>query len=87
MDEIIVSAELCNHYILKLRELSDDITSVRNELETARQIIELNWAGESGQAASGVINRFDERFRSIDNSLAEAMNQISGLITETDETK
>lgn len=87
MDEIIVSAELCNHYILKLRELSDDITTVRNELETARQIIELNWAGESGQASAGVINRFDERFRSIDNSFAEAMNQISGLITETDEAK
>ena len=85
MDENIVSAELCNHYIIKLRELSDDIAAVRKELEEARQIIEYNWAGESGQASAGVVNRFDERFKSIDNSLSEAMNQIAGLSVVPDD--
>lgn len=80
MDESVLSAEMCNHYIIKLREITDDISTVRNELETARQIIELNWVGESGQAANGVVNRFDERFKSIENTLSDDIFKISGMI-------
>lgn len=79
MDEIIVPVEKCNHYINRLHEITDEIATVRNELEEARQIVELNWEGESGQASMDVINRFDAKFKDIDNSLSEIMTVISGL--------
>ena len=86
MDESVLSTEICNHYIIKLREISDDITAVRRELETARQLIELNWAGESGQAANGVVGRFDERFRSLNNILSDEMIKITGLMMDSDQS-
>jgi uncharacterized protein YukE len=45
----------------------------------ARQIAEDNWSGESGQASLDVINKFNDKFREIDNSLSEAMILITGM--------
>ncbi len=84
---IIISPESCNHYLIKLRELTDDITTLRREIEEARQIVELDWQGESGQATLVAINRFDEKFRDINNSLSEAMTLISGLMAEVGNDK
>ena len=84
---IFISPESCNHYLIKLRELTDDITTLRREIEEARQIVELDWQGESGQATLVAINRFDEKFRDINNSLSEAMTLISGLLVEVGNDK
>ena len=82
IEEIILSADVINHYINKLYELTDDIASIRNQLEAASQITEINWAGESGQASLAVINKFNEKFRGINGSLSEAVNLFSGMIVE-----
>lgn len=82
-----ILTESCNHYLIKLRELTDDITTLRREIEEARQIVELDWQGESGTASLDVINRLDERFRGINSSLSEAMTMISGLIVEVNDNK
>lgn len=79
-DEVILlNADICNHYINRLHEISDEIALIRNGLNEAGQITELNWAGESGKASQEVIAKFDEKFKDIDNALSEIMLQISGL--------
>ncbi len=82
VEEIILSADVINHYINKLHELTDDVAGIRNQLEAASQITEINWTGESGQASLAVINKFNEKFREIDGSLSEAMNLFAGMIVE-----
>lgn len=80
-DEIVyLSADVCGHYINKIHEISDELSSVETKLNEADQITEINWNGESGQASLAVIQRFNERFKEIDNALSEAMNLISGMV-------
>ena len=86
MDEAILTAEVCTHYINRIHELTDDISSIKNNLGVASQITELNWSGESGQATLGVICKFDEKFTDINASLSEAMNIISGSVGEEEES-
>lgn len=79
-DEIVfLPADVCGHYINRIQEISDEIASIRNELVEASQVTEVNWAGESGRASQDVINKFNDKFREIDNSLSEAMNLITGM--------
>ena len=82
-DEIVyLSADVCGHYINKIHEISDELSSVETKLNEADQITEINWNGESGQASLAVIQRFNERFKEIDNALSEAMNLISGMVNK-----
>ena len=76
-DAIVLSSEITSHYISKILELSDEISSIRNELTSLGQIVEINWSGESGRASNDVIDKFNEKFRDIDTSLSEAMSQLS----------
>ncbi len=76
-EEIVLSSDITSHYISKMLELSDEITSIRNELTALGQIVDINWSGESGRASSDVINKFNEKFRDIDASLSDAMGQLS----------
>ena len=79
-DEIVfLPVDTCNHYVNRIHEISDEVTSIRNTLAVARQIAEENWSGESGQASLDVINKFNDKFREIDNSLSEAMILITGM--------
>lgn len=79
-DEIVfLPVDTCNHYVNRIHEISDEVTSIRNTLAVASQIAEDNWSGESGQASLDVINKFNDKFREIDNSLSEAMILITGM--------
>lgn len=79
-DEIVfIPADVCSHYINRIQELSDEISSVRRGLTESRQIVEINWSGESGSAAQDVIDKFNDKFREIDNSLSEIATLISGM--------
>ena len=81
-DIVVIPAELGEHYINRIHEISDEIASVTFNLNEAEQIAESNWNGESGQAAIAVIQRFNERLKGIDNSLCDAMTLISGMSEE-----
>ena len=78
-EDITVSVDVCNYYINKLHEITDEINVSKNTLFEAREITENNWSGESGTATLEAIGKLIDRLKSVDSSLSDAMTLIFGL--------
>jgi len=77
--EEITFVDVLTHYQMKLREASNDVESIKNQIKKAEGHIDMGWSGEAADACRLKLDSINGELSKTLNEISEALNKLSAI--------
>lgn len=77
--EEITFVDVLTHYQMKLKEASDEVETIRNQLKKAQSHVDSGWGGDAADACRLQLESVDGELTKTLSELSEALVKLSAI--------